>query len=229
MRKKTTDNEVHAFAHSSWNDGRPSWHSGKEPTCQCRRHKRCRFDPWVLTIPWRRKWQPASVFLPGKFQGQRSLEGYNGATKSQTQLSTHTHTHTHTHWNCELPDFYLRMTMPFYCLKSMHSFWNASRVQFSLLASERIVWQSHPNLLQQTFLSFYLASICTSEIRNFTLTWWTTCLLCNPTDYTVHEILQARILEWVAFSFSRGSSQPRDWAKVFLIAGRFFMNWATTS
>ena len=95
MRKKTTDNEVHAFAHSSWNDGRPSWHSGKEPTCQCRRHKRCRFDPWVLTIPWRRKWQPASVFLPGKFQGQRSLEGYNGATKSQTQLSTHTHTHTH--------------------------------------------------------------------------------------------------------------------------------------
>ena len=141
----------------------------------------------------------------------------------------HTHTHTHTRWNCELPDFYLRMTMPFYCLKSMHSFWNASRVQFSLLASERIVWQSHPNLLQQTFLSFYLASICTSEIRNFTLTWWTTCLLCNPTDYTVHEILQARILEWVAFSFSRGSSQPRDWAKVFLIAGRFFMNWATTS
>ena len=34
--------------------------------------------------------------------------------------------------------------------------------------------------------------------------------LCNPTDYTVHEILQERILEWVAFPFSRGSSQPRD-------------------
>ena len=34
--------------------------------------------------------------------------------------------------------------------------------------------------------------------------------LCNPMDYTVHEILQDRILEWVAFSFSRGSSQPRD-------------------
>ena len=34
--------------------------------------------------------------------------------------------------------------------------------------------------------------------------------LCNPIDYTVHEILQARILEWVAFPFSRGSSQPRD-------------------
>ena len=34
--------------------------------------------------------------------------------------------------------------------------------------------------------------------------------LCDPMDYTVHEILQARILEWVAFPFSRGSSQPRD-------------------
>ena len=35
--------------------------------------------------------------------------------------------------------------------------------------------------------------------------------LCNPMDYTVHEILQARIVEWVAFPFSRGSSQHRDW------------------
>ena len=38
--------------------------------------------------------------------------------------------------------------------------------------------------------------------------------LCNPMDYTVHGILQARILEWVAFLFSRGSSQPRDQAQV---------------
>ena len=35
--------------------------------------------------------------------------------------------------------------------------------------------------------------------------------LCNPTDYTVHGVLQARILEWVAVPFSRGSPQPRDW------------------
>ena len=38
--------------------------------------------------------------------------------------------------------------------------------------------------------------------------------LCNHMDYTVHGILQARILEWVAFSFSRGSSQPRDQTQV---------------
>ena len=54
------------------------------------------------------------------------------------------------------------------------------------------------------------------------------CLtLCNPMDYTVHRILQARILEWVAFPFSRGSSQPRDQTQVSYIAGRFITSWAT--
>ena len=46
--------------------------------------------------------------------------------------------------------------------------------------------------------------------------------LCDPMDYTVHGILQARILEWVAISFSKGSSQPRDWTQVSHIAGGFF-------
>ena len=46
--------------------------------------------------------------------------------------------------------------------------------------------------------------------------------LFGPMDYTVHGFLQARILEWVAFPFSRGSSQPRDWSQVSVIAGGFF-------
>ena len=46
-------------------------------------------------------------------------------------------------------------------------------------------------------------------------------------DYTVHGILQARILEWVAFPFSKGSSQPRDQTQVSRIAGGFFTSWAT--
>ena len=53
---------------------------------------------------------------------------------------------------------------------------------------------------------------------------WT---LCDPTDYTVHGILQARILECVAFPFSRGSSQPRDQSQVSHIAGGFFTSWTT--
>ena len=46
-------------------------------------------------------------------------------------------------------------------------------------------------------------------------------------DYTVHRILQARILEWVTLPFSRGSSQTRDWTQVSHNAGRFFTVWAT--
>ena len=51
--------------------------------------------------------------------------------------------------------------------------------------------------------------------------------LCIPMDYTVHWIFQARILEWVVFPFSRGSSQPRDRSQVSHNAGRFFTSWTT--
>ena len=53
------------------------------------------------------------------------------------------------------------------------------------------------------------------------------CLtLYDPMNYTVHEIVQAKILEWVAFPLSRGSSQPRDQTQLSCIASRFFTNWA---
>ena len=45
--------------------------------------------------------------------------------------------------------------------------------------------------------------------------------------YTVHGILQARMVKWVAFPFFRESSQPRDQTQVSHIAGRFFTSWAT--
>ena len=55
--------------------------------------------------------------------------------------------------------------------------------------------------------------------------------LCDPMDciyiYSVHGILQARILEWVAFPVSRKSSQPRDQTQVSHVAGRYFTSWAT--
>ena len=51
--------------------------------------------------------------------------------------------------------------------------------------------------------------------------------LCDPMDCIAHGILQARILEWVAFPFSRGSSQPRDRTQLSHIAGGFFTSWAT--
>ena len=68
----------------------PWWLSGKTSACHCRR---CWFDPWVGKIPWRRKWQPTPVFLPGKLHGQRSLAGYSPWGHKEMnmtkQLSTH--------------------------------------------------------------------------------------------------------------------------------------------
>ena len=46
--------------------GFPGGTSGKESACQCRRHERLGFNPWVGKIPWRTEWQPIPVFLPGK-------------------------------------------------------------------------------------------------------------------------------------------------------------------
>ena len=107
----------------------PASSNGKEPACQCRRHKSLGFDLWVGKIPWRRKWQPTPVSLPRVSQEQRSLK-----------------------------------------VKVVQS-----------------------------------------------------CLtLFDPMDYTVPGIFQARILEWVPFPFSRGSSQPRDRTQVSGIVGRFF-------
>ena len=59
--------------------------SGIEPAHQCRRHKRHVIDPWARKIPWRKKWQPTAVFLPGEFHGQRNLVGYSP-------------------WSCKKPD-----------------------------------------------------------------------------------------------------------------------------
>ena len=68
-----------------------------EFTCQCQRCKRHSFGPWVRKIPWRRKWQPSPVFLPGKFHGQRSLVDYSPWGCKESDMSECTHTHTHTH------------------------------------------------------------------------------------------------------------------------------------
>ena len=63
-----------------------SWISSKEFAWQCRRHKRCRFDPWVGKIPWRREWQPTPVFLgiilwtenPGGLRGLQMRKAGHG-------------------------------------------------------------------------------------------------------------------------------------------------------
>ena len=57
--------------------GCPGGARGKQLNCQCQRHRRCGFNPWVGKIPLRKEWQPTAVSLPGESHGQRSLVGYN--------------------------------------------------------------------------------------------------------------------------------------------------------
>ena len=83
------------------------------------------------------------------------------------------------------------------------------------------VWRGHKSLY--TVQSFWV--FVWSE--NESVVAQSSPALCQPVNYsppgsTVHGILQARVLEWVAIPFSRGSSQPRNWTQVSSIAGRFF-------
>ena len=70
-------------------NGLPWWLSGEKPACQCRRRG---LNPWIGKIPWRRKWQPTPVFLPGKSHGQRSLAGYSPWGRKESDTPEHTHT-----------------------------------------------------------------------------------------------------------------------------------------
>ena len=81
------------FGGISWHSGSfPGGPNGKESTCQYRRHKRHGIDPWVWNMPWKRKWQPTPVRLPGKFYGQRSLVGYSPWGPKESDKTEHTHT-----------------------------------------------------------------------------------------------------------------------------------------
>ena len=68
-------------------EGFPSGASGKESTCQCRKPRRCEFDPWVRKNTWNRKGQPTPVFLPENPVDRGAWQAVvHGVTKSQTQL-----------------------------------------------------------------------------------------------------------------------------------------------
>ena len=69
----------------------PRWLSGKESACKCRRQG---FNPWVRSIPWRRKWQSTPVFLPGKSHRTKNLVGYTPwGHKKKSDKTEELHTH----------------------------------------------------------------------------------------------------------------------------------------
>ena len=69
------------------------WHSDKWSTCQYKRCKKLEFDLWAGKIPWSRKWQPAPVFLPWKFHGQRSLVAYSPKGHKEVDMTEWLNTH----------------------------------------------------------------------------------------------------------------------------------------
>ena len=124
------------------NTGLPWWPTSKEPTYQCRRHG---FSPWVEKIPWRRKWQPTPVFLPGKPHGQRSLAGQSrGSQKSRTRLSNQTTTwliSTFKKWVADT-----RVLLTSFHLHSL--FW---QMMYLMTSMEMAAWKYRPGVGESNF------------------------------------------------------------------------------
>ena len=102
----------------------PGGSVSKESTCNAGDSLQCRrpcFDSWVEKIPWRRKWQPTPVFLPGKSHGQRNLVGYSpwdhkrirhGLATKQQNLSFKTIESKITTLNKQLADTFFLFLLP---------------------------------------------------------------------------------------------------------------------
>ena len=73
----------------------PRWHTGKQTACQCRKHKRHGFNPWVGKLPWKWKRQPALVFLPGKSLEKGTWQAIGHRDHKESDTTEHACTHTH--------------------------------------------------------------------------------------------------------------------------------------
>ena len=116
--------------------------------------------------------------------------------------------------------------------------WNSPGKNIAWVASPFFTgssWPGSPTLQADSLPSEPPGKLCSSKLGHKCGGGLVSKLcptLCNPTDCSppgssVHGILQARILEWVAILFSRGSSWPWDWTGLSCIAGGFFTVWAT--
>ena len=149
--------------------GFPGGTSGKEPTCQCKRHKGHRFDPWDGKISRRRAWQPTPVFLPGESPWQATS---HGVARSQTQLKQLSTQHTQ-----KYKTLCLRRELSELCEYLSHSPspQTASALWRRPLFAESFCWfpwtasPFHTNLQVANFQSWERAPVCQ-------LLCWTTVL-----------------------------------------------------
>ena len=149
--------------------------SGKESACQCRRHKRCRFVPWVRKIPWRRAWPPAPVFLLGDSHEQRSLAGYS--LQGRKELDT-TEVTQHTHNLLSTGSLKLRVAV---CIsEEILGPWNPSQLNFLCPGKEQMCpgntsWSYYQLSTVYSFSLWSLLSIL--EFSNGLLTYIKVCVI----------------------------------------------------
>ena len=165
-----------------------------------------------------------SVSLPGEFHVQRSLAGYSPWGRKESEM---------TEW------LTLSLSLQFSALATIRadhycqpavpdpekraSWWPSDERRVPLTEDSRFRASDQPTQIPSTPRPAH-----TPLLRWMKVKVAQSCpTLCHPMGYPVHGILQARMLEWVAFPFSRGSSQPKDQTQVSLIAGGFFTSWAT--
>ena len=159
---------------------------------------------WDGKIPWKWKWQPTPVFLPEKSHGQRSLVGYSPRDPKRVG-------HTWATTQARMPVLFTKFSIWFHRLHHYlhHHLHNNLLLLLLLLQLLHII-------ISLCLLTYLCLTLCDP-------------LDCNPPGSPVLGISQARILEWVAISSSRGSSQPMDQTHVSwssCIAGKFFTHWA---
>ena len=226
----------------------------------CLQCGRPRFDPWVGKISWRRKWQPTSVFLPGKFHGWRSLVGYspwdrkesNTTERLQCQRQRLERMAQFVNFCINSSPFVPYLTNQYILSGLFSSLWNTDHV-FSSMCPLLLIHHftavslhSYTFFYRLSFLSissciphhgwYYLNPLSTKPFQNHSKKESEVAqlcpTLCNPMDgslpgSSVHGVLKASKLEWVAITFSRGSSRPRGQTQVSHIAGGCFPVWAT--
>ena len=153
-----------------------------------------------------------------------------------TRTYTHSHTHTHTHiWTFLVPQH----------VKNPPAMWETRVWSLGWEDPLEKGMATHSSILAwRITMDSPWGCKETDTTEQFTSLHFTSCIyiwsevaqscptLCDPMDcnllgFSIHGILQARILEWIAISFSKGSSQPRDRTRVSCIGGRRFNLWAT--
>ena len=142
-------------------------------------------------IPWRREWLPTPVFLPGEFHGQRSLVGYSTGVRVRHSWVTNT--------------FTLSALRPYYLKWGPRSQGSTSPGNFKwrLLGPPRV-----------SESEFCTESVCACMPSHFSRVQLFVIMDCSTQGFSVHGILQARILEWVVMPSSKGPSKPRDWTLI---------------